>query len=644
MLTVQEKLVSPGFDQNFKELVRQRTNIVELISESVQLVQSGRDFKCICPFHNDHNPSMFVYPDRGTWRCWVCDTGGDCFSWVEKYDDVSFFEALKILAEKAHLELPRFSPGASTPSAHANQVEKTSLYDVMKWAESQFHHCLMETPEGEFARRYLMEERGYTEETIKQFQLGFHPNNWQWIVNRAQNRFAPQLLVEARLVFKKENHSRYSDYFVNRVMFPVHDERKRVVAFGGRILPGSDSEGMAKYFNSPESLIFTKSKLLFGLDQARQRIRETETVVVVEGYTDCITAHQFGVTNVVATLGTALTETHVSYLKRLARKVVLVFDGDNAGQQAAERSLVKFISQEVDLKILTLPAGKDPAEFLEEQGADRLQQLIDQAPEAWNFKLNVCLKKFGLESIDGQHRILEEMLELLASSPNLTGKIREDIILRKLADRLGLHEAVVRKRLSELKEKSNTGFNSSLSSNNSPSIPNAYQSSGDYQEADNTTKDNQLESELLEIIFVYPECVTQIQQHISPANLKNPRLRFLFQLTIDMTEAGIVPELNRILDQIEDPDLKQLVVKIDAQAHEKAIHSKLHTSSASLEGIPHFLNDSIKNLKWREERELHERTKGLLFEKAQTQTLNSDAKELLKKASEFHRKRNQKIT
>lgn len=633
--------MSPGFDQNFKELVRQRTNIVELVSESVQLVQNGRDFKCICPFHNDHNPSMVVYPDRGTWRCWVCNTGGDCFSWVEKYDDVSFFEALKILAEKAHLELPKLSPGANQ-AQRSNQVEKTSLFDVMKWAESQFHHCLLETPEGEYARRYLMEDRGYTEETIKQFRLGFHPDNWQWLVNRAQGKFAAPLLAEARLIFKKENHTRYSDYFVNRVMFPVRDERKRVVAFGGRILPGSGSEGLAKYFNSPESIIFTKSKLLFGLDEARQRIRETETVVVVEGYTDCITAHQFGVSNVVATLGTALTETHVSYLKRLARKVVLVFDGDNAGQQAAERSLTKFISQEVDLKILTLPAGKDPADFLEEQGAERLKQLIEQAPEAWNFKLNVCVQKFGLESIDGQHRILEEMLELLAASPNLTGKIREDIILRKLADRLGLHEAVVRKRLSEVKQKTSPGFNSSLSSTESHSIPNTFPSSGDIQETDNTTKDNQLESELLEIIFVYPECVPQIQQHISPANLKNPQLRFLYQLSIDLTEEGVVPELNRILDRIDDPELKQLVVKIDAHAHEKAIHSKLHTSSASLEGIPHFLKHSIKNLKWREERELHERTKGLLFQKTQAQSLNSDAKELLKKASEFHQKRNQK--
>ncbi|MFH1300574.1 MAG: DNA primase [Planctomycetota bacterium] len=631
----------PGFDQNFKELVRQRTSIVELVSESVQLIPSGHDFKGICPFHNDHNPSMMVYSDRGTWRCWACNTGGDCFSWVEKYDDVSFFEALKILAEKAHLELPQTTPRAQNATT-SNVVEKTSLFEVMKWAEQQFHHCLLETSEGEYARRYLMEARGYTEETIKQFRLGFHPDDWQWLVNRAQGRYAATLLAEARLIFKKEGHTRYSDYFVNRVMFPVRDERKRVVAFGGRILPGRGAEGVAKYFNSSESIIFTKSKLLFGLDEARQRIRETETVVVVEGYTDCITAHQFGVTNVVATLGTALTESHVSYLKRLARIVVLVFDGDNAGQQAAERSLTKFISQEVDLRILTLPAGKDPAEFLEEQGAETLKQLIDQAPEAWNFKLNVCLNKFGLESIDGQHRILEEMLELLAASPNLTGKIREDIILRKLADRLGLQEAIVRKRLSEVKQKK-TNLNSSLSSNEFHSTQSINNQPGRSRETDTTTKDDQLESELLEIIFVYPECVPQIHQHISPANLKNLQLRFLYQLSIDLTEEGVVPELNRILDRIQDPELKQLVVKIDANAHEKAIHSKLHSSPAPHEGIPHFLKHSIKNLKWREEREHHERTKkGLLFQKTQNQTLNSDAKELLKQASEFHQKRHKK--
>ena len=633
--------MSPGFDQNFKELVRQRTNIVELVSESIQLTPSGHDFKGLCPFHNDHNPSMMVYPERGTWRCWVCDSGGDCFSWVEKYDDVSFYEALKILAERAHLELPQTTTRAGAVP-RSNMVEKTSLFEVMKWAEQQFHHCLMETAEGEFARRYLIEERGYTEDTISQFRLGFHPDHWQWLVNRAQGKYAETLLSEAKLIFKKEGHNRYSDYFVNRVMFPVRDERKRVVAFGGRVLPGTNSDGIAKYFNSPESLIFTKSKLLFGLDQARQRIRETETVVVVEGYTDCITAHQFGVTNVVATLGTALTDTHVSYLKRLARKVVLVFDGDEAGQNAAERSLTKFISQEVDLRILTLPARKDPAEFLEEQGAEKLKQLIDQAPEAWNFKLNICLKKFGLESIDGQHRILEQMLELLAASPNLTGKVREDIILRKLSDRLGLHEQVVRKRLSEVKQKRHSNLNSSPSANESRSIPVTNSIPGSSQETDHTTKDNQLESELLEIIFVYPESVTQIHQHISPSNLKNQQLRFLYQLSIDLTEEGIVPVLDRILDRIDDPDLKQLVVKIDAQAQEKAIHTKIHASPNLHEGIPHFLKHSIKNLKWREEREHHEQTKGLLFQNSQNTNLNSDAKELLKKASEFHQKRHQK--
>ena len=635
--------MSPGFDQNFKELVRQRTSIVELVSESVQLIPSGHDFKGICPFHNDHNPSMVVYPERGTWRCWVCDTGGDCFSWVEKYDDVSFFEALKILAERATLEMPQISKHAKQ-TYQSNVIEKTSLFEVMKWAEQQFHTCLMETPEGEAARRYLIEERGYNEATINQFRLGFHPNDWQWLVNRSRGTYPETLLAEARLTFKKEGHTRYSDYFVNRVMFPVRDERKRTVAFGGRILPGAGSDKVAKYFNSSESIIFTKSKLLFGLDEARQKIRETETVVVVEGYTDCITAHQFGVTNVVATLGTALTETHVSYLKRLSRKVVLVFDGDNAGQQAAERSLTKFISQEVDLRILTLPMGKDPADFLEEEGADSFKLLIDQAPEAWNFKLQVCLKKFGLESIDGQHRILEEMLELLAASPNLTGKIREDIILRKLADRLGLHESVVRKRLSEVKQNRQTNVNANTSSNISHSIPEPFHSPEISQSTDITKKDNQLESELLEIIFVYPECVPKIQQHISPANLKNVQLRFLYQLSIDLTEEGVLPELNRILDRIQDPELKQLVVKIDAQAQEKAIHSKLHSSPTPHEGIPHFLNHSIKNIKWREEQQHHERTKGLLHEKSVSQSLTTDAKELLKQASEFHQKRHKKLT
>ena len=225
----------------------------------------------------------------------------------------------------------------------------------------------------------------------------------------------------AKLVAERDGGRGYYDYFVDRVMFPIRDMQRRPVAFGGRMLPGDTRENAPKYFNSLESVIFTKSRLLYGFDHARDAIRKSDTVVVVEGYTDCITTHQYGQLNVVGTLGTALTESHVTNLKRFARKVVLVYDGDDAGQNAAERALTKFLAQEVDLRIMTLPAGLDPADFLATHGAEAFAKNVEQAPEAWQHKFKRTVARYGVDSIDAKDRVLDEMLEVLATVPHTGG-------------------------------------------------------------------------------------------------------------------------------------------------------------------------------------------------------------------------------
>ncbi len=230
--------------------------------------------------------------------------------------------------------------------------------EVLAWAERVFHQTLLESPIAETARQYLA-QRGFTRETIERFCLGFHPNDWGWIQNQARGRYRGPQLAAACLVKPQEDGTRYSDYFTNRVLFPIHNERDQPVGFGGRVLPG-ESDRFGKYFNSPESGFFHKSRLLYALSHARQGLRETGTAVVTEGYTDCIAAHQAGLNNVVATLGTSLTIEQVTTLKRFARKVVLVYDGDAAGRLAAERAVTRFLAQDVDLRVLTLPGGRTP--------------------------------------------------------------------------------------------------------------------------------------------------------------------------------------------------------------------------------------------------------------------------------------------
>ena len=354
--SIQERLESAvaELSNDFREAVRTRTDLVSLIGESVGLksLRGGREFIGLCPFHDDHNPSMHVYPDRQTFRCWVCNTGGDCFTFVMEESKVGFREALEMLAKRANLEMPRnFSRG----EAGASQGDKSQIMEALLWAQNLFHAMLFrDHPAAKTALSYLEQQRGLSRETIKQFRLGYHPDDWNWLTNQARGKFSPEVLEAARLIGKRENGPGYYDNFVNRILFPIWNERGQPVAFGGRVMPGAD-DSHGKYWNSPESVVFHKSRLVYALNIARDAIRKTDHAIVTEGYTDCIALHQAGITNVVGTLGTALTDQHVATLRRFVPKVVLVYDGDDAGQMAAERAVERFLAQDVDLRILTLP-------------------------------------------------------------------------------------------------------------------------------------------------------------------------------------------------------------------------------------------------------------------------------------------------
>jgi DNA primase len=557
-----------------KELVRTRTDIVSLIGESVTLQsqRGGREFVGLCPFHDDHNPSMRVYPDRQSYRCWVCNEGGDCYSYVMKRERATFREALELLAQRAHIELPRQYRSGPTDGVD----NKARLYEIAAWAEQQFHECLLRGDEGEPARRYLR-ERGITGQSITQFRLGYHPNHWEWLQEKARGVYTIEQLTTLRLTGARDGGNGYYDNFVDRVLFPIRDAQGRAVAFGGRVLPGGD-DSKGKYFNSPESVLFTKSRFLYGLDAARDAISKSNTAVVVEGYTDCIMAHQHGLTNVIGTLGTALNETHVTNLKRFARRVVLLYDGDDAGQKASERALPRFLAQEVDLRILTLPGKLDPADFLLQFGGESLRQQIEEAPEAWDRKFRNSVDRHGLDSIDARHRILEDMLEVLVQVPvvgghGLAGKWREreSIILGRLAQRLRVTEDMVRHRLIDLR----TAAEQRRASSKRP-VDDA-----DLQQPDQPlfpsqpNRDLLAERELLEIIFTLPEQTAAIRDEIDPKELSNPHLRQLLELCFEMEANGVVPSYERVTSRLEDSGLKNLAAQIDEHARQVRITPEL---------------------------------------------------------------------
>lgn len=641
-------------DDQFKELVRDRTDIVGLISESgitLQARHGGREFAGLCPFHDDHNPSMMVYPDRKSFKCWSCNTGGDCFAFVMKRENILFPQALEMLANRAHLEMPKARRPQNPEESGEN---KNRLYEIVAWAENEFHECLLKAPQGERARRYL-KDRGISGQSISQFKLGYHPDNWQWLLEKARGRYTPQQLAMVKLAGERQanntGNAGYFDYFADRVMFPIRDAQKRAVAFGGRILPDSKQSDMGKYWNSPEHILFQKSRMLYALDHARDSISRSKVVVVVEGYTDCIMAHQYGLTNFVATLGTALNESHVTNLKRLAQRVVLVFDGDTPGKLATEKALPKFLAQEIDLRILTLPDNLDPADFLVQRGKEQLIPILDGAVEAWEQKFRLTIDRYSQDTIDGNHRVLTEMLEVLSQVPVQIGhgqvgsglaghwQMRENVILGKLSHRLKISETYIRDRLSELRtanqQKSGTTTTHSFHGDDAES-----QQPETWTFPQNPTRDEKAERELLEIIFTLPEQATRIREEITLADLTAGPLRQLLELCFQLQNEGIPASYERVTTRLEDAGLKNLAADIDHHAREIGMSSDIAEETLRF---------------FRDRRELREKEAAVLAgphrasvvdgaNASVTENVDQFARERLRQATELHRKRASRTT
>jgi DNA primase len=629
--------VSTGQPSDFKETVRAQTDIVSLIGETVRLqsVRGGREFVGLCPFHDDSNPSLRVYPDRQSYRCWSCNAGGDCFTFVMESEPAGFREALEILASRAGIAIPKHSGQPAAPGE-----DRSVLLQALLWAEGLFHHVLLNDSSAGPARKYLA-DRGFTPETIGQFKLGFHPDDWQWLLNRAGGRFTPDQLTAVGLAKQRDGGTGYIDYFVGRVLFPIHNERGQPVGFGGRVLPGAD-DAFGKYFNSVESPVFHKSRLVYALDAAREEIKKTGAAVVTEGYTDCITAHQAGLTNVVATLGTALTEMQVTTIKRFAHKVVLVYDGDQAGQSAAARAVARFLAQDVDLRILTLPDGQDPAEFIGRSGPEAFAREVAGAPEAFDYMFSVLAERFGSSTVDGRQRILAGALDVLAGVPRLARNVREDLLLTRLSQRLGISEDLVRQQYQAARTAKTSG----------PAATNAGRSRSLYRERsahvlrvlqEQPTRQDRLECELAQIVIAMPKFTARLRQELGVDEISNPAVRAILQAYYDFEEAGEEEQgFARLLSAFDDdPETKQLAVWLDEQGRSKNLEYKLcHDAERGDDECPLILRRLLDDLKWRREEESHHRVAIELTRSGEgAHGLDEETERHLRQLAEFHQKR-----
>ncbi len=425
----------PRHPETLLTAIKSAVDIVALVGESITLRRVGSKYKGLCPFHQDHNPSLEVNPERQSYKCWSCGAGGDIFDFVKNHERVDFTEALRMLADRAGIVLEK------QPSAVATSrgPSKTELFEVNAWAEEVFARALDESAE---ARKYA-EGRGLTPASVEQFRLGYAPTARGWLLGLARRRgLSMEALEQAGLAGRGgEVAGPLRERFRGRLMFPIHDDRGRTVGFGGRILPEAEraieAQGrhVAKYLNTPETALFHKRTLLYAADLARGASRQAGWVAVVEGYTDVIAAHQVGLSNVVGTLGTALGEDHLSGLRRLADRVVLVFDGDEAGQAAADRSLELFLGHELDLRVLTLPAKLDPCDFLLKEGAGAFRGLVERAPDPLAYVLDRAAKRFDLDSSEGSRLAAEWVVGIVNSVPQ-AHRLGLEVKLAKVLDTL----------------------------------------------------------------------------------------------------------------------------------------------------------------------------------------------------------------
>jgi DNA primase len=535
----------PLVDDRVK-LVKQAVDIVDVVGSYLPLRPAGQTYKGLCPFHDDTRPSFDVDPRRQRYRCWACNQYGDVISFVQEFEKVSFPEALELLARRAGINLENSSGGA-------HGAGRAVMLDVARWAAQQFHECLLDSPLAEEARCYLG-GRGLKGETVRGWLLGYAPRSGDWLVGQAEASKVPLgVLEQVGLIARRDEGAGFYDRFRDRVQFPIRDVRGQVVGFGGRILPTSPlSTRGPKYYNSCDTPLFSKSEQLYGLDQARHAAARAGYLAVVEGYTDVLMAHQLGVGQVVATMGTALNGRHVRQLRRFAPRVVLVFDADAGGATGADRALEIFAGHEVDLAVATLPAGLDPCDLLVQQGPEPFRRALESAVDALEFKLNQVLAREEGAGVEGRRRAVDAVLGVIALAPRLAGQagaVKTELMVNRIAQRMALKEETVWARLEELRHKRR---------GSETDRPRAGQADEGPRQAPAAPQ----ERALLELLLAWPELVDQAKLAVAPEEVEHPGLRRLLEGLYALHDEGLSPGLDLLRPRLDHPRLTQKALEL----------------------------------------------------------------------------------
>ena len=569
------------FTEQFVQQILDSVDIVELIGQYVALKPKGREHIGLCPFHDDKKPSMNVSPAKQIFKCFSCGAGGDALKFLTLYEKYSFPEAVKLLAERASIPLPQDPQYAQNnqnsqidPQYNYEPEAGMAKRDLLQITElaSKFFQAQLLAPSAKSTLKYA-HDRGFTDESIKRFGIGYAPDSWDGLLKAAQKRgITNQQLLAAGLVAQKDDTDRCYDRFRHRLMFPIYDLTGNVIAFGGRALR---DEERAKYLNSPESILFDKSSQLYAMNWAREKIVSCGTAIVVEGYLDALIPSQAGVTNVVASLGTALTERHVRLLGRYAKEVVLVFDADQAGANAAQRAMEVFLAQQIGIRVATIPAGKDPCDYCLAEGGEAFEKLVAEAPDAlqhaWNLRLAEYQAAGGNPS--ERHKVAQDFLRLIAASAafGAIDEMRRGQLAQHIGHILNIPASELQRQMQQLSRRARTSGAATVrpTGNNAEMI----------------TRDP--ERIVLEVLLNEPELFHTVSEKLQPHDFTDPELRSVAEkiwslghddrLTLQAIMSA--PEMHHMSDMLSDMAMAGQTNERGEQALAAAMESLLKRQS-----------------------------------------------------------------
>lgn len=539
--------------QDIIEEIRRRNDIVEVIAEYLPLKGSGGNYKALCPFHSEKTPSFTVTRQKQIFHCFGCGVGGNLFHFIMKYEHMSFPETVAYLAKRAGVTLPksRFSATSSPLEAHKEQ-----LYGMNELAAKYFHERLLNSPQGEKARSYL-QTRGIDQHSIERFHLGYAPASWDGLLRYGAERgFQPPTLAEVGLVKARDDGRGFYDRFRDRVMFPICNVTGRVVALGGRLLDNLPEA--PKYLNSPETTIYKKGTLLYGLHLAKQAIRAEGRVLIVEGYLDLISLFQSGIEHVVATLGTALTRNHVQLLNAYAKEAVLVFDGDTAGRSAALRgkdyflqghvryflpsahvsSLMEALEGDLHVKVMLLPQGHDPDTFVQAEGRDALLAKVREAQPFIEFLLDAEADGHDLASVQGKLAYVRKLLPLIV---NLGNQVERTEYLSELVKRTGVAPAALAAELHKLKSRAPASAPTAESHYFPPLGP---------------------ERLLVQLLLLHHGWISHAQAQLPSDRVQEPNLRAILQALYSLAPDTGEIDVAALLERLPDEQQRDLVARL----------------------------------------------------------------------------------